>query len=92
MNSKVFLDDPDRFDEFVTRLFKRKDVNKKNKLTYNEIKEILDIYYSGSEKDLQIEFNKIDTDHDGELGLEDFKTMFKNVKERLIKARRRKSI
>ena len=86
MASKVLLDDPKKFEEFLTRLFKTKDKNKDGKLDYAEIKQLLDIYFDkSSEQDLQIEFNKIDVNHDGELSLEEFKTMFKNVMDRLNK-------
>ena len=90
MASKVLIDDPKKFDEFLTRLFKKKDVNNDGKLDYNEIKELLDIYFDkASEQDLKIEFNKIDVNHDGELSLEEFKTMFKNVNDRLKKRNRK---
>ena len=91
MASKILLDDPKKFEEFLTRLFKKKDKNNDGKLDYNEIKELLNIYFDkASEQDLKIEFNKIDVNHDGELSLEEFKTMFKNVMDRLNKRNNRK--
>ena len=90
MASKVLLDDPKKFEEFLTRLFKTKDKNNDGKLDYNEIKQLLDIYFDkASEQDLKIEFNKIDVNHDGELSLAEFKIMFKNVMDRLNKRNRK---
>ena len=86
MASKVLIDDPKKFEEFITKLFIAKDINHDGRLDYNEIKELLNIYADKcSDQELKIEFNKIDANHDGELSLEEFKTMFKNVIARLIK-------
>ena len=86
MATKIDINDPKNFDEFITKLFKKKDKNNDGHLDYNEIKELLNIYADKcGDQDLQIEFNKIDVNHDGELSLEEFKTMFKNVSDRFNK-------
>ena len=45
MSSNLLLDDPKKFEEFLTRLFKTKDKNNDGKLDFNEIKQLLDIYF-----------------------------------------------
>ena len=44
MASKVLIDDPKKFEEFITKLFIAKDINHDGRLDYNEIKELLNIY------------------------------------------------
>ena len=82
MSTAILMNDPQKFEEFVKKLFDRQDKNKDGTLDFNEIKELLQIYTNCSEFELAQEFRKLDRNNDGVLSFYEFKIMFGNVLNR----------
>ena len=84
MSIQELLNDPEKIDKTCKDYFYSIDKNKNGVLELREIKNILSKFAEDtdvvrdSDEEIQKAFNQLDTNNDGKISLDEFKTLFQN--------------